>query len=89
MIGGLVSKKPGKVDIRHREGTKNEELTLEITLGVHRSHRMGKDRKGALEERWLHHGEIRECRCQDKRLHRNLFPLQSTCSIRDSVGGVT
>ncbi|KAJ5534896.1 hypothetical protein N7527_001150 [Penicillium freii] len=34
MIGGLVSKKPGKVDIRRREGTKNEELTLEITLEI-------------------------------------------------------
>ena len=33
-IGGLVSKKKAKVDIRHREGTKNEEeLRLELTLG--------------------------------------------------------
>lgn len=39
-----------------------EELTLELSLGAHRSHRMGKDRKRALEESWedgLHHGETR------------------------------
>ena len=39
-------KKPGKVDIRHREGTKNEELTLEITLeftGVTEWERIGKE----------------------------------------------
>lgn len=68
MIGGLVSKKKGKVDIRHQEGTKNEEeLRLELTLGAHRSHRMGKD--GLTMEKdgvWC---------CQGQRLHRNLHPM--------------
>lgn len=53
MIGGLVSKKRGKVDIRHQEGKNEEELTLELSLGftgVTEWERIGR----TLKERWLH-----------------------------------
>lgn len=48
----MVSKKKGKVDIRHRVGTKNEEeLRLELTLGGSPESQKGKGSERALEER--------------------------------------
>lgn len=87
MIGGLVSKKKEKVDIRHREGTKNGGAHVGAQFGgltgVTEWERIGKEpwrKAGKMGFTMEKHGGW--C-CQDQRLHRNQLPPCLKSAVSD------